>query len=64
MIQINLEIQQNQLQLNKIIINVEKDFDLKIDTSIIRELNSVKSIIRHIESDDKDVNGLKRFFLD
>jgi len=50
--------------LNKIIINVEKGFDLKIDTSIIGELNSVKSIIRHIESDDKDENGIKRFFLD
>ena len=37
----------------KIIVDVEKDFDLKIDTSIIGELNSVKSIIKYIETEDK-----------
>tara|TARA_B100000674_G_C37828740_1_gene909450 strand:+ start:289 stop:531 length:243 start_codon:yes stop_codon:yes gene_type:complete len=37
----------------KIILDIEKDFDLKIDTSIIGELNSVKSIIQYIESEDK-----------
>ena len=34
----------------KIIVDLEKDFDLQINTSIIGELNSVKSIIQHIES--------------
>ena len=37
----------------KIIVDVEKDFDLKIDTSILGELNSVKSIIKYIETEDK-----------
>ena len=35
----------------KIIVDIEKNFDLKINTSIIGELNSVKSIIQHIEAD-------------
>ncbi len=42
----------------KIIVDVEKDFDLKINTSIIGELNSVKSIIQHIESVEKGLSGL------
>lgn len=37
----------------KIIVDIEKDFDIKIDTSVIGELNSVKSIIQYIEAEDK-----------
>ena len=33
----------------KIIVDIEKDFDLKINTSIIGELNSVKSIIQFLK---------------
>ena len=33
----------------KIIVDVEKDFNLKINTSIIGELNSVKSIIQFLK---------------
>jgi acyl carrier protein len=42
----------------KIIVDVEKDFDLQINTSIIGELNSVKSIIQHVESVEKGLSGL------
>ena len=37
----------------KIIVDLEKDFHLKIDTSIIGELNSVKSIIQYIKTEKK-----------
>ena len=42
----------------KIIVDVEKDFDLQINTSIIGELNSVKSIIQYVELAEKNLSGL------
>lgn len=42
----------------KIIVDVEKDFNLQINTSIIGELNSVKSIIQYVELVEKNLSGL------
>ncbi|MDB2580631.1 acyl carrier protein [Candidatus Pelagibacter bacterium] len=42
----------------KIIVDLEKDFDLQINTSIIGELNSVKSIIQYVELAEKNLSGL------